>query len=177
MAKAFSKRIKEIMDGVKKAKNGKVNPSFSRKFYDDVAGAILNDPDYETTEFKVRNGKPTEIKSKPSRAFREKLLLPIAKGFGVDEADANKFCENYKFTPTQANTIYDLMSAINWEYMNCGKILRLPSKKDFTGSIFIKDVPESTFVQPKTGKKTKSKAHRALGKKSSTPAWCKESVK
>ena len=172
--KAFSKRIKEIMDGVKKTKDGKINSSFSRKFYDDVAGAVLNDPDYEFEEYKVRNGKPVATVTKPSRVFRDKVLYPIAKGFGIDDADAKKFSDDYEFTNTQAGTMYDLMAAINWEYMNSGKILRLPSKKDFVGSINITDAPADVYTNEHLGVRVKRNGHKVLQKRSNTPPWCKE---
>lgn len=175
MAKSFSERLDEIVKAAKAStKDGTVKSAFSRKFYDDVAGAVLNDPEYKFEEVKVRGGKPTKVVTTPSKNFREKMLTPLAKSFNLDETDTKKFVQDFKFSPGQAATIYDLMSAINWEYMNTGKILRIPAKEDFVGSIYLKEVGETTFKNPKTGKVTKSKKHRALGKRSSTPAWCKE---
>ena len=176
--KAFSKRLDEIVKAAKAAsKDGKVKSSFSRKFYDDVAGAILNDPDYEFEQIKIKGGVATPVVTKPSREFREKLLAPIAKSVNMDAEDAKKFVEDYTFTPAQASTVYDLMSAVNWEYMNTGKILRMPSTKDFVGSINIKDVEGSIYENKQLGVKVKRKKHKTLLKRSTTPPWCKESIK
>ena len=173
--KTFSERLNEIVKAAKaNSKDGSVKTSFSRKFYDDVACAVLNDPDYEFEEVRVRNGKPTVLTSNPSKAFREKIIAPILSTMNVDNDDVKRFVDDYQFSQAQAATIYDISSAINWEYMNTGKILRIPAKEDFVGSIYLKEVGETTFKNPKTGKVTKSKKHRALGKRSSTPAWCKE---
>lgn len=175
--KSFLDRIDEIVKTAKAAsKDGELKTSFSRRFYDDVAGAIMNDPDYETKDIKVRQGKPTEIIRKPSKEFREKMFTPILNTFNVDSEDAKKFINEYEFTQAQAATMYDMMAAINWEYMKTGKILRLPSKKDFVGSINLRDVEESVYENKKTGVKTKRKAHRALLKRSNTPPWCKEKM-
>ena len=173
--KTFSERLNEIVEEAKSSsKDGTVKSSFSRKFYNDVACAVLNDPDYEFDEIRIRNGKPTKITSTPSREFRERIIAPILSTMDVDNDDIKKFVQDYEFTQAQAATIYDLASAINWEYMNTGKILRLPSKETFVGSINLKDIDESIYENKKTGVKTKRKAHKALLKRSTTPSWCKE---
>ena len=175
--KPFSKRISEIIKSAKaSSKDGELKSSFSRKFYDDVAGAVLNDPDYEFEGIKVRKGEAVPVKSKPSREFREKLLGPIAKGFNLDAEDAKKYIDDYEFTSAQASTIYDLMSAINWEYMNTGKILKMPATKEFAGAIQLRDVDESIYENEHLNVRVKRKKHKVLQKRSNTPAWCKESL-
>ena len=175
--KTFSERLNEIVKAAKaNSKDGSVKTSFSRKFYDDVACAVLNDPDYEFEEVRVRNGKPTVLTIKPSKAFREKIIAPILSTMNVDNDDVKRFVDDYQFSQAQAATIYDISSAINWEYMNTGKILRLPSKPDFVGSINVRNIDESVYENKKTGVKTKRKAHKALLKRSTTPSWCKEKM-
>ena len=175
--KSFTKRMDEIIKAAKaSSKDGKLKSSFSRKFYDDVAGAVMNDPDYVFDEVKVRNGEAVTVETKPSREFREKLLGPIAKGFNLDAEDAKKYIEDYEFTAAQASTIYDLMSAINWEYMNTGKILKMPATKEFAGAIQLRDVDESIYENEHLKVRVKRKKHKVLQKRSNTPAWCKESL-
>lgn len=176
--KTFTQRLDEIMKGAKKAsKDGTIKSSFSRKFYDDIAGAVMNDPDYEFDEVKMKGGEAVVVKSKPTKEFREKLFTPLMKSFNVDAEDAQKFIQDYQFTPAQASTMYNLMAAINWEYMKTGKILRLPSKEDFVGSINIREVEESVYENKKTGIKVRRKPHKVLLKRSNTPAWKKERIK
>ena len=176
--KTFTERLDEIVKNAKKAsKDGNIKSSFSKKFYDDVAGAVMNDPEYEFDEIKMKNGEATVVKSKPTKEFREKLFTPIMKSFNVDSEDAQKFIEDYQFTPAQVSTMYGLMSAINWEYMKTGKILRLPSKEDFVGSVNIREVPETMYENKKTGVKVRREAHKVLLKRSNTPAWKKERIK
>lgn len=174
MAKSFTARLDEIVKRAKSdAKDGKLRKSFSRKFYNDVAEAVMNDPDYEFELAKVRDGKMEVVKTKPSRVFREKLFGPVMSTFNVDADDVKKFIETYQFSAAQANTLYDLMAAVNWEYMNTGKILRMPSKPDFVGAIYVKDVPETERTNSKTKEVTVNKKHKALVKKSVTPPWLK----
>lgn len=174
MAKSFTKRINDIVKAAKaSSKDGTIRKSFSRKFYNDVAEAVMNDPEYEFEQVKVKGGEPIVIKTNPSRAFREKILGPVMSTFNVDADDAKKFINDYQFTQAQANTIYDLMAAVNWEYMNTGKILRFPAKPDFVGAMYLKDVPDTKKTNAKTHKTTLNKAHKVLVKKSVTPPWLK----
>ncbi len=176
MAKKFSDRLNEIIkDTTSKTKDGKMKKVFSRKFYNEVANALTNDPDYEFESVQMKAGKPETVVSKPSKAFREKLLKPIITEF-IDSADAEKYINEYQFTRSQTDVLYDLGMAINMEMMRSGKTLRFPSQKDFTASIEMREMPETIYENKQTGAKTKKKKCMQLIKHSTTPAWLKEKL-
>lgn len=177
VAKKFSEKLNEIIkDTTSKTKDGKMKKVFSRKFYNEVANALVNDPDYEFESVQMKGGKPEPVVSKPSKAFREKLLKPIVGEF-IDSADAEKYINEYQFTRSQTDALYDLGMAINIEMMRSGKTLRFPSQKDFIASIEMRELPESVYTNRQNGAKTKKKACMQLIKHSTTPPWLKEKLK
>ena len=175
--KPFSKAVAEIIkDTTAKTKDGKMKKTFSRKFWNDVANAMMNDPDYEFPGVTMKDGEAVETKTKPVQAFREKIIQPIAQEAGMDQTDAKKFAEEYQFNKAQSATVYDLSMAIDIENMRCGKALRVPRQKEWVATISVRDMPESTYENPPTGVKTKKKACKQLVKRSTTPAWLKQKI-
>jgi len=175
-SKSFSKAIAEIVqENTVKTKDGKMKKVFSRKFYNDVANAMLNDPDYEFPTVSMKDGKPVETKIKPVQAFRERIIQPIAQEAGMDQTDAKKFAEEYQFNKAQSATFYDLGMAMNVENMRCGKALRFPSQMDLVASVSLRELPDTTYVN-KNGVKTHKKKCLQLVKRSTTPAWLKQKV-
>lgn len=175
--KSFKERLDEIVATAKsKSKDGELKTTFSRRMYNDVVNAMVNDPDYTFNTIQTKNGKVEEVASTPVKEFREKMLTPILNEVRMDAEDQKKFIENYEFTKGQTDAIYDVATASMEEYMALGKTFRFPSTKDFTAAISVRNMPESVYTNPKTGNKTKRKAHRALVKKSSCPNWLKEKM-
>lgn len=175
--KSFKERLDEIVSTAKsKSKDGKMKGTFSRRMYNEVVNAMVNDPDYTFTTVQLKGGKPEEFVMTPVKDFREKLLTPILNEVRMDSEDQKKFIEGYEFTKGQTEAFYDIATASMEEYMNLGKTFRFPSTKDFSAAISVRNMPESVYTNNRTGNKTKRKAHRALVKKSSCPSWLKEKM-
>lgn len=175
--KTFREKLDEIVTTAKsKSKDGKLKSTFSRRMFNEVVNAMVNDPDYTFTTVQLKNGKAEEVATTPVKEFREKMLTPILNEVRMDPEDQKKFVENYEFTKGQTDAMYDVTTAAIEEYMGIGKTFRFPSTKDFSAAISIRKMGESTYTNPRTGNKTKRGAHRALVKKSSCPTWLKEKM-
>lgn len=173
--KTFKERLDEIVATAKsKSKDGELKSTFSRRMFNDVVNAMVNDPEYKFTTVQFKGGKTEEVELTPSKDFREKLLTPILNEVKMDSEDQKQFIEKYEFSKSQTDSIYDVATTAMEEYMALGKTFRFPNGKDFSAAISVRDMAESVYTNPKTGNKTKRKAHRALVKKSSCPAWLKE---
>ena len=175
--KTFSEALKEIVSDVSsKTKGGKMKPTFSKKMFNDVVNALVNDPDYEMTTVQLKDGKPESKVTTPVATFREKLLTPILEEVKMDRDDITKFVKDYQFSTKQTDTMYDVISSAIYEYMKAGKTFRFPTKEDFNAAISIRKVESSMYINEKRGIKIKRDAYNSLIKKSSCPLWKKTPV-
>lgn len=175
--KSFREKLNQIVTTtVEKTKDKKMKSTFSRKMYNEVVTALVNDPDYEMETVQVKNNVPTAVVTKPVRAFREKLLSPILADLKVDNEDAKKYIENYEFTKSQTENFYDLACSSIYEYMKIGKTFRLPSKEDFVAAISIRKMEPKLYVNTRTGKKSQREGYDSLVKKSVCPLWKRHEV-
>ena len=93
--KSFKERLDEIVSTAKsKSKDGKMKGTFSRRMYNEVVNAMVNDPDYIFTTVQLKGGKPEEFVMTPVKDFREKLLTPILNEVRMDSEDQKKFIGN-----------------------------------------------------------------------------------
>ena len=111
--KSFREKLNDIVSTtVEKTKDKKMKSTFSRKMYNEVVTALVNDPDYEMETVQVKKNLPTAVVTKPVRAFREKLLNPILADLKVDSEDAKKYIEcalaHKDENRDLADTFYDL---------------------------------------------------------------------
>ena len=170
--KSFKERLNEIVSSTAgNTKDGKMKATFSRRMYNDIVNAMVNDEDYEVENAQFKGGELVVTKSTPMKTFRTKLLNPILTEIKMDPSDAEKFIKDYEFTKGQTDGFYDLACASIMEYMGTGKSFRFPNKKDFVAAISLREMPESIYTNPNNGNKTKREGFVTLVKKSTCPAW------
>lgn len=173
--KEFLKALEERNE--ERKKDGKrLVSTFSRRDFDQLAMITLNDPDYQTEVCSIKNGELHENTIEPVKDFRLKFLKPIFLDCKLDKEDAEAKAKNYKFTKSQAETLYPLINDMIYNYINTGKKFNMLSRKDFIGSIGIKHNEESVVENHIHGTKTKRGAYKSLTKKSGTPSWLKEKL-
>lgn len=187
----MSKDKKMSLDEVKELitptpnKNGNIHPNrFSKKNFELFVLAVLNDPDYVVKIGKHKNNEIAETEIYITKQFR-KWLVGVLASFGVDSNEAKTLLtDEYQFTNVKG--FYDLMAAIIYDYMEIGNKFDFHTKKDFNGSISIREMEENTKVynprNPRTNEKmgqyeTKRKKHKELSVKSSCPKWLQEKRK
>lgn len=170
--KSFNERLNEIVNTtVSNTKDGKMKATFSRRMYNDIVNAMVNDENYEVENVQFKGGELVVTKSTPMKEFRTKLIGPILSEIRMDPLDAEKFIKNYEFTKGQTDGFYDLACSSIMEYMKTGKSFRFPNKKDFVAAISLREMPESVYVNPNNGNKTKREGFVTLVKKSTCPVW------
>jgi hypothetical protein len=178
----MSKLFKEVAEKIRKnaESKGRKILSFSRSEYNELATSILNTPEHKVETVKLKGGELVKTIKEPVKEFRG-FIKGVLKDFGVDEQEAANIETKYQFKETKTTWLYDLAKEVDYQYMSLGKKLDFPTRKDFTGSISLDNVKESTntYKAPKTGVegKIKKKAHVKLKAKSKPGKWLKEKVK
>lgn len=175
-------KFNEYLESIKvknkeKVKNGgRVVSTWSKKDFDNLLTAMLNDNDYEVDVCSVKHGEKITNKIKPVEDFRNKFVKAILESY-MDEADATEKAKHIKFSRSQVESMYPIMSEAIYRYIETGKKFSFMSKDDFIGSIGIKVMPETITENKKYNTKTKRKEFKTLKKRSSTPIWLKERIK
>jgi hypothetical protein len=172
------KTFKEVFDGIKSnvtvSKKGKPVKSFSRSDFDRLAKAFVNEVGYTTEVVGTKDGEMVTKEVNPVEKFRG-MLKVILQDFGVDKQEAQKIMDSYEIR--NVDGLYELTSELVYQYINAGKKFDFMPKKDFVGSMSLKDVAaaEGLFTDIRTKEKIsiKKEAHKLLEKKSKCPKWLK----
>lgn len=182
----YEELVSKIEEGVKKS-GGK---RYSKSDYEDMALAILNSPTYEETIIiKGEDGKPQEIKNPISAKYRESLKGVLSQ-FGIDKSEMEKLNE-IEFDKKHAAALAEVSTTLVKDYIGTGRKLILPmrSTEETQMEIYQDEVDEviredrkpvknddGTYANVLTGKKTKTKKHKAVKVSNKVPAWLKESL-
>lgn len=175
-------KLNEYLESIKtknkeKVKNGgRLVSTWSKKDFDNLLTTMLNDVDYETEVCGVKHGEKVSTKIHPVKDFREKFVKSIMETY-MDEADAQEKSKHIKFSRSQVESMYPVISEAIYKYMESGKKFSFLTKDDFVGSISIKNMPETVTENKRYNTKTKRKAFKTLKKRSTTPSWLKERIK
>ena len=191
MSKSNKVRLEDVADlfvAPKKNKNGKsVKQRFNKKKFSMLCTALANDVNFTETIIKTSNGKIIDTEEiLVSKQFRKFCKL-ICERMGVDKHDSEKIMsEEFAFAPSEMKLLYEPMAAAIQEFISRDQYFEFLPTKNFKGSIFMDDVPESETISevfsPKDRKslgkrKTKKQAYTKLGVKSTCPSYCKETTK
>lgn len=126
MAKFAETKKKIIEEGASSKK------TFNENYFNELATALLNDPDYEKTEMVTKKGELTPISSRPIAELRKSLIGGVAKAAGADSAEQEKLVAEYQFSKLP---MYDYVDSTLHEYLGLGKKFPLSRKENFQGSI------------------------------------------
>ena len=159
---------------------------FNKKSFNKLMTAIANDVEF-TTE--VVSSSKGEIKSKEELKVTEgfrKWVQKVIETAGIDPKES-AFVLSNDFQFKDCDGLYEFFATVVWEFLNSGNKFSFIDKEDFNGSLYIKEVPETTVVKkdaknPITGEilgdfETNTKAHKTLAVKSTCPKWLKSRIK
>ena len=186
MAKILS--VKEVLEEMKASKNadGKFKYNrFNKKNFEKLMKAMINDPKFETEVARVKKGQlDTVEKIEISKKFRT-FCKKIVEKCGVDKAESERILTE-EFKVDSVDGLYEFFATALYLYIENGNRFDLIPKKDFKGSICLKEEKESTKTSaarsPQTGEslgnyKITKKAHKVVVGKSSCPAYLKDRKK
>jgi hypothetical protein len=164
----------------KKEKGIKTALPFSKSKKAQLTQALINDPDYEIEVVKMKEGKFVTEKLAPVKDFRKAFIEKVLIDNGIDKAAAADAAKKYKYNLKQAEALYPVMAEDIESYMRLGYTYRFNDKRDFSGAIYMRDMPggEKVNRDPKSGNKVTSKIdpHKVLVKKGGAPRICKHKV-
>lgn len=174
----FKEMMEKLAASVKTSKSGGKIKSSSKKDFEALFAAFLNEVGYEAEVVTIKGGDKTTEVVKPVDDFR-KMFYNTLVDFGVDKQEAERILTSeYKFK--KAPGAHAFTSEILEQYLENKDFAFLP-KEDFVAKISIVDVAEQTkeFRIPDSDKTvTKTiKKHRKLKSKSSAPKWLKTEIK
>ena len=91
----------------------------------------------------VVDGKLTNVKTPVVEDFRTKFIQPILTEFGVPKEDAGKIASDYRFKNSQTSVLYNFIADAVYQYIDADKKFNFPNRKDFCGSIYLKENDEA----------------------------------
>ena len=174
MAKILT--VAEALEQVKQ--KGKNVNSFSKKNFNTLATALVNDNNFKVNVAKKVGGECQLEEVMVTSEFR-KWCKKLVEKAGVDSAESEKVLSD-DFKINDVTAVVDFMTAAIYEYMNAGNRFDLPDREDFHGGFYLKDVEEKTTTRdaknPKDGSyigtfETTKKKHKILAAKSSCPTY------
>ena len=181
MSKSFKEVKERLRSNVKHGTKGNVIYSFSKTDFNEVVNSMLNDPDYQMETVKIVDGKLTDCTTPVIKEFREKMFVPVLMKAGVERKDAVDIADTHPFSNNQTSCMYDFLSDVLYQYMDSGKKFNFPNRRDFSGSIHLKDIDEEVVERDVRDikdhrtiighKKEKREKHKTIVKKSSCPTW------
>lgn len=178
----FNEVWSALHDGVIESTKGKkhCNAPYSKSKEQSLTLALLNTPDYEETIIKTKAGEPTEEKIHPVKDFRDQFVTKILRDNGIDKEQAEEAGNTYQFSGNQAAALDGLCREKVEQFLRTGNSWDFSKKKDFNGSIKLREVPERIVKGrvPGTGVETTTKEdrHLVIVKKSGTPKYCKTKI-
>lgn len=168
---------KKAIEEKYKSKDGKVRKTWNRQEFNEIATAIMNDPDYTSVAYTVKGDDLVETQTKEVADLRKVMIGSVAKATGADSAEVTKLINEHEFpTLPIAGVVADMIT----EYLETGKAFAFPRKKDLQGSIIIESKEETTKTKNvPNGSGTATShyaAHRVYKAKSKCPSNLKNRV-
>lgn len=158
---------------------------FSKKNFEKLLKAMLNDPNFSVKVAKIKNKEIDSIEDvEVSKGFR-KFCKKVIEKSGIDKAESERILTS-DFTFDNVDGLYEFMAAAIYLYIEKGNKFDFLTTPDFKGSLYIKEIDsvEETkeAFNPKTRESlgvftTKKKKYKSIATKSGCPAWCKSRIK
>lgn len=176
---AVSEVTKVLAESAGKGKN-----RFSKKAFNKLLTAMINDDKFVTNIAVVKNKELAEVQEDIVSVGFRKFLKKVIEKAGIDKSESEIVMQP-DFTIDDVDGLYELMETAIYTYMDEGRSkFDFRPREDFKGSIEVSNVaavedPEPRDVKnPQTGEylgtyKYKSKAYKKLCASSSCPAYLK----
>ena len=172
----FEDKKEEIRQQVqaKEKETGKKRTTFSESAFNNLATALMNDPDYEDVSVATKDGKPVNNTTKPVADLRKVMIGSVLKSAGVDAAETASLIASHEF-PTLP--MYGYTAALVEGILDTGKGFAFPKRDDMECTLRMETIPETTKITAAPGKKGETRQtftkvygqHRRVKVKSSCP--------
>ena len=174
----FAMTFAEKHAAIKEAAKASNRKTFNETEFNELATAMMNEPDYTVKVATTVKGEYSEKETQPVKALRKAIIGGIMKEAGHDTAEQNKFIESYQFGKLP---LYPVVSEVIEQYMDAGKAFALQPKEDMRAVITIEPQEEEVkeVTAPKSNEVTKKRygAYRKVKVKSTCPSNKKTTVK
>lgn len=158
---------------------------FNKKNFEKLMKAMLNDPNFKTEVARAKNGELDSVEElEVSKEFR-KFCKRIIEKAGVDKAESERILsEEFQFD--NVSGLYEFFATALYLYIEKGNRFDFIPKKDFKGSIILKEVKKSSKTSAAHSPQTREylgdfevtkDAHKVLSVKSSCPGYLKSRKK
>lgn len=162
--------------------NGKFNYNrFNKKNFEKLMKAMLNDPKFETEVARAKKGQlDTVDKIQVTQGFRKFCKRVIEKS-GIDKKESERILTD-EFLFDNVDGLYEFFATAIYLYIENGNRFDLIPKKDFKGSIAIKEIKKTTKTAAAHSPQTREYLgdyeitkddHKVLIVKSSCPSYLK----
>lgn len=152
---------------------------FAKKNFDKLMKTMLNDPKFTTQVAKIKKGELESVEDiEVTKGFR-KFCKKVIEKAGVDKKESERILtEEFQFDDVDG--LYEFFATAMYLYIEKGNKFDLLPKKDFKGSICLKEVKKSSKTSSAYSPKDRSylgdyettkEAHKVLGVKSSCPSF------
>lgn len=149
--------------------------TFNRTYFNELATAMINDPDYEKTEMKQKNGELVVDKTKPMADLRKSLIGSVAKAAGCDSAEQEKLVAGHQFPVLP---LYDLVEASIREYLvGVGKRFPLARQDNCSASLEATTVKATVKEVRKPGATESKKQRQGEYVKIKAKSTCPDNLK
>lgn len=180
--------VTEVLNEIRanRKENGKMEiKQFSKKNFEKLLKAMLNDPNFAIKVAKIKNKEVASVEDiEVTKGFR-KFCKKVIEKSGIDKAESERILsDEFKFD--NVDGLYEFMATAIYLYIQEGNKFDFLTTEDFKGSLYIKEVDDveetKESFNPKTRESlgvftTKKKKHKELAVKSGCPDWCKSRVK
>lgn len=177
---AVNESVKEVLERITPGKADTTN-RFSRKSFNDLLKAMLNDPEFAEDVAVVKGKELKEVRQVfVTKDFR-KFLRKVLEKAGMDKADSGVVMDP-TFTIDNVDGFYEFIDAVLYEYMNAQNKFEFQQREDFRGGMTIKKKKASSRIaearNPKDGTtigkyRYDTKAYKTLVASSPAPEYLK----
>ena len=180
--------VEEVLNEMtaSRKENGSFNYNrFNKKNFEKLMKAMLNDPDFTTEVAKAKKGDLDSVESiAVTQGFRKFCKRVIEKS-GVDKKESERILTD-EFSFDNVDGLYEFFATALYLYIEKGNRFDLIPKKNFKGSIALKNVKKSTKTTSAHSPQTREylgdfevtkEEHNVLVVKSSCPAYLKSRKK
>ena len=172
--------VKEVLEEIKSAGENKYN-RFSKKSFNKLMKAMVNEPDFELKVASVKGGELVEeIPVMATKEFR-KFLKHVVEKAGIDKKESELVLDE-SFKLDNVDGLYEFFTAALYEYIKAGNKFELPQTKDFKGTLYMKsNAPAKKTRKPRNPRSGEymdeyeetTEAYHSLGVSSPCPSWLK----
>ena len=174
--------VEEVLNEMtaSRKENGDFNYNrFNKKNFEKLMKTMLNNPNFTTQVAKVKNGELESVEEiEVSKGFR-KFCKKIIEKSGVDKTESERILTE-EFMFDNVDGLYEFFATALYLYIEKGNRFDLIPKKDFKGSIAIKEVKKSSKTSSAYSPQTREylgdyevtkESHKVVAVKSSCPSF------